>query len=624
MAKQIIVDVDANTSPFLDKMGEATGKLTKFTEDSVTMGQNISKIGGGIAAGFGIAAGAVGAFGDALGFSAGEIANAQAKATSFISIMTGIGPLMEGAAAGMKLLNAAMAANPIGVLILAITALVAAVVYFAQEEDNAYKATQRLNDALESQAAYTSDVEVIYTRLTKQQIDLAKLRGASETEIAKLEADRNSNLLKYAEDEERVLKQQMANLDALVFRNKDLSEEQETAYKELPDKIKAASVKIKTIHQEMELDVLRVSNAEKAEADENADKYAEAQKKKKEAAAKYGQERLDASRTLKDLEIGLIEDETERSIAATQEQYTRLIEDTKSSETMLQEEKTAIITAAEESRIAAVKVITDQAAAEKVVSDQESYDQLEELRLSLVANEFEQDRITQQQEYDKQMEDLDGFHESKQLSDEEYATLKKAAEQQLSDDIKAINQDEVDFKAELRKVDADNVKSTAITTLNTLGALAGTGSAIGKAAAVAQTTMDTYKAAQGAFSALSGIPIVGPALGAVAAGIAVAGGIANIKKIVAVKLPGTVTLPGGDTPPSIPPTNYVSSIPKPAPPTQAPGFTLFGRGNENGLSTGESATAGAAEPQLIKAVVSETDLVKTNLRLSTIRNASEL
>ena len=54
---------------------------------------------------------------------------------------------------------------------------------------------------------------------------------------------------------------------------------------------------------------------------------------------------------------------------------------------------------------------------------------------------------------------------------------------------------------------------------------------MGKAAAVAQTTIDTYRAAQSSYTSLSGIPIVGPVLGALAAGAAVASGLANVKKI---------------------------------------------------------------------------------------------
>jgi hypothetical protein len=39
------------------------------------------------------------------------------------------------------------------------------------------------------------------------------------------------------------------------------------------------------------------------------------------------------------------------------------------------------------------------------------------------------------------------------------------------------------------------------------------------------------------YNSLSGIPVVGPALGVVAAGVAVASGIANVKKILSVKTP---------------------------------------------------------------------------------------
>ena len=69
--------------------------------------------------------------------------------------------------------------------------------------------------------------------------------------------------------------------------------------------------------------------------------------------------------------------------------------------------------------------------------------------------------------------------------------------------------------------------------------------AAGKAAAIAEATINTYKMATSSYSALSGIPIVGPALGAVAAGVAVAAGIANVKKILSVKAPGSA---GGSAP----------------------------------------------------------------------------
>lgn len=55
--------------------------------------------------------------------------------------------------------------------------------------------------------------------------------------------------------------------------------------------------------------------------------------------------------------------------------------------------------------------------------------------------------------------------------------------------------------------------------------------AIYKASAIATATMDTYKAATGAYAALSSIPVVGPALGAAAAGAAIGFGLAQVRAI---------------------------------------------------------------------------------------------
>lgn len=54
---------------------------------------------------------------------------------------------------------------------------------------------------------------------------------------------------------------------------------------------------------------------------------------------------------------------------------------------------------------------------------------------------------------------------------------------------------------------------------------------VGKAAAISQTVIDTYAAAQASYKALAGIPVVGPGLGAAAAAAAVAGGLARVSAI---------------------------------------------------------------------------------------------
>lgn len=74
-------------------------------------------------------------------------------------------------------------------------------------------------------------------------------------------------------------------------------------------------------------------------------------------------------------------------------------------------------------------------------------------------------------------------------------------------------------------------------------------SAIGKAAAIAQATIQTYLAANEAYAAMASIPYVGPVLGAVAAAAAIAAGIANVAKIsgVAGFATGVIDLQGPGT-----------------------------------------------------------------------------
>jgi hypothetical protein len=121
------------------------------------------------------------------------------------------------------------------------------------------------------------------------------------------------------------------------------------------------------------------------------------------------------------------------------------------------------------------------------------------------------------------------------------------AQQQLLAEQSAA-QDEINRKeqeAAAIKEQAESAKRAALSvTSDALGAasqLAGEQTAVGKGLAIAQTTISTYAGAQAAFSSLAAIPIVGPALGAIAAAAAVVSGIANVKKIVSVKAPGAVS-----------------------------------------------------------------------------------
>ena len=68
---------------------------------------------------------------------------------------------------------------------------------------------------------------------------------------------------------------------------------------------------------------------------------------------------------------------------------------------------------------------------------------------------------------------------------------------------------------------------------------------VGKAAARAQTVMSTYEGAQKAYTALAGIPIVGPALGVAAAGAAIAAGGIRLSAINSASFGGGGSVSAG-------------------------------------------------------------------------------
>jgi hypothetical protein len=122
---------------------------------------------------------------------------------------------------------------------------------------------------------------------------------------------------------------------------------------------------------------------------------------------------------------------------------------------------------------------------------------------------------------------------------------------------KKLEQENSDFKEALNEQDVDNALAAGSQVLGGIIDIVGEGSAVGKAAAIAQTTIDTYGSATAAYKSVVGIPVVGPALAPVAAGVAVAAGLMSIKKIVSTKTPGNKS--GGSAPnisvPTAPPVN---------------------------------------------------------------------
>lgn len=114
-----------------------------------------------------------------------------------------------------------------------------------------------------------------------------------------------------------------------------------------------------------------------------------------------------------------------------------------------------------------------------------------------------------------------------------------------------IAEQEKDFKLSIASQAFGNMAAIAQAGYEASGRQSKAAFAIFKAFSIAQAIVDTYKAATGAYAALAGIPIVGPALGAAAAAAAIAFGLMRVNQIRAMEPgQGTVAAGGGTTLPT--------------------------------------------------------------------------
>lgn len=147
---------------------------------------------------------------------------------------------------------------------------------------------------------------------------------------------------------------------------------------------------------------------------------------------------------------------------------------------------------------------------------------------------FRQEKLTSEQ---KELEDLKALYDARLISYEQYEAKRIEIEQKYSDIAKKIKQAEINGKLQ-----------SAAAGLGQISEMAGKETTVGKIAAVAQATINTYLAASNAFAS-AGNPI----LGAIMAAIAVAGGLIQVAKIVSVKTDvpkyarGVIGLRGGGT-----------------------------------------------------------------------------
>ena len=116
------------------------------------------------------------------------------------------------------------------------------------------------------------------------------------------------------------------------------------------------------------------------------------------------------------------------------------------------------------------------------------------------------------------------------------------------DEAMAKAKEQADYEEQLAKEVAASKMDVGIAAFDTLAAIAGEQSALGKASAVASATMNTYQAAT---NALANTPAP-PPFPQIAAGVAIAAGLLNVKKILSTPTPEGTGGGAAPTAPAIP------------------------------------------------------------------------
>ena len=260
--------------------------------------------------------------------------------------------------------------------------------------------------------------------------------------------------------------------------------------------------------------------------------------------------------------------------------------------------------AADEKAAADKKALDEKAAAEKKAADEKAAaeaqalldkyksnrdiinDLLQKADLDSIENTF--DRAMQELAIQRDL-DLQKLTDA-EATEAEINIIKKS----YSDKAKQLSKEEADFQKALRKQNIDDALAATSTILGNTKELIGEGMAGYKAVAIAQATIDTYASAQAAYKSVVGIPVVGPVLAPIAAGVAVAAGIKSVQNIMKTKIPGAADTGSGALP-------SASTVPA-FDPTQVTGGTTVTAGNN--VVTAQAGQGG----NVIKAYVVSSDL----------------
>lgn len=351
---------------------------------------------------------------------------------------------------------------------------------------------------------------------------------------AELQRQQNDLDVKIKAKEKAEKKAEQLREQGRKAEEKRISEAEKNAQKEIALAEKKMNLAIKALNDEITLDKLR------------QEEILAGQKLTNEEILNINNERLIKERNMR-LEAANLEiQESKDNITTLENEKSALLKERQTAEVQAKianiDEQQAIELQKQQDFETEKSIIIQDANTQIAINNAE-FDQKETDRKNAVAatdlqNKLAIAEIEGQSLYDLKVQQLEQQKQAELLAAESSGADKAIIEAKY-----------VAMSKDLAKKENDNKLSLYSSFASNIANIFGKNSKVGKMAAVASATIDTYKGAQAAFSSLAGIPIVGPALGAVAAGAAIASGIANVKSILNTKsgLPGD-SGGGGSTP----------------------------------------------------------------------------
>lgn len=367
------------------------------------------------------------------------------------------------------------------------------------------KTTEALNALAEAQ----TNISDIQERITGQESEQLANLNSLRKEAADAEKERQEKLT------EALLKSSRARIDAFIaeqgFRKKSAQETYDfnnALYNKEYADLKLQLQKRKITQEEFNSQAIQLRQDYLAK---NAELTIENAQLELDAELAKNQKILDSDKFLSQQQLALKKQALAEDLAAQQEFEKVRLENGQINQA---EYNAAINAINEENRIANAELDEQR----RVAEQERQLADLENLKITTEDNFLAQAEVQKAQNEILRQQEVDNA-------------------EQTGADISLINSKYAKMQEDIEKAKQDNKVQLASDAFGSLAAIFGEESKVGKAAAIAQTTIDTYKSATSAFSALSGIPIVGPVLGGIAAAAAVAAGLANVKKIVGTKEP---------------------------------------------------------------------------------------